>query len=81
MTNEEFRKSLSKEQLRFLQGLYDQSLINTEDSLEMCGGWSYGDTLRSIRALMTVASIYKNLLVEDKLDERFYKCEQRLENL
>ena len=48
MTNEEFRKSLSKEQLRFLQGLYDQSLIRTEDSLEMCGGWSYGDTLRSI---------------------------------
>ena len=81
MTNEEFRKSLSKEQLRFLQGLYDQSLINTEDSLEMCGGWSYGDTIRLIRASMTIASIYKNLLVEDKLDERFYKCEQRLENL
>ena len=81
MTNEEFRKSLSKEQLRFLQGLYDQSLVRTEDSLEMCGGWSYGDNLMSIRASMTVASIYKNLLVEDKLDERFYKCEQRLENL
>lgn len=81
MTNVEFRQSLSKEQVKFLQDLYSEILIRVEDSLEMCGFSSYGDGITATTGLLSVAYAYKNLLVEDKLDERLYKCEQRLDNL
>lgn len=81
MTNEEFRQSLSKEQVEFLQGLYSNILTDVEDSLEMCEWGSYCARITVSTDLLSVAYVYKNLLVEDKLDERFYKCEQRFENL
>lgn len=81
MTNEEFRQSLSKEQLRFLQDKYKESLNQVEDALELCGQLPCSDSLGYVGDKLYVASIYKDLLIDDSLNSLFYEHYKRYENM
>ena len=81
MTNEEFRKSLSNEQLRFLRNKYKDSLNEVEDLLDWCGQSPCRDNLICVGDKMFLASIYKDLLVDDSLNGLFYEYYKRYENM
>jgi len=80
MTNEEFRQSLSKEQLRFLQDKYKESLNQVEDSFDELWHMYYRDGVESVGNGLLLASVYKDLLMDDSLnslyDEYLYRFER-----
>lgn len=77
MTNEEFRQSLSKEQLRFLQDKYKKSLNQVEDSFDGASDMYYGEYLEFIGNRLLVASVYKGLLVDDSLNSLYDEYHDR----
>lgn len=81
MTNEEFRKSLSDEQLRFLRNKYKDSLNEVEDLLDWCGQSPCRDNLTYVGDKISLASIYKDLLVDDSLNSLFLEYYKRYENM
>lgn len=81
MTNEEFRKSLTKEQLKFLRNKYKDSLNEVEDLLDWCGQSPCRDNLTYVGDKISLASIYKGLLVDDSLNDLFLKYYKRYENM
>ena len=81
MTNEEFRKSLSDEQLRFLRNKYKDSLNEVEDLLDWCGQSPCRDNLTDVGDKMFLASVYKGLLGDDSLNSLFLECYKRYENM
>lgn len=81
MTNKEFRQSLSKEQLRFLQDKYKKSLNKVEDSLDWCGQSPCRDNLTYVGDKIFLASVYKDLLVDDSLNSLFCEYYKRYENM
>lgn len=81
MTNEEFRKSLSKEQLRFLQDKYKKSLNKLEDSFDGLYQLSYRDSVESIGNGLLLASVYKDLLGDNPLNSLYDKYLDRFERM
>ena len=81
MTNEEFRKSLSKEQLRFLRNKYKDSLNEVEDLLDWCGQSPCRDNLTYVGDKISLASVYKDLLGEDSLNILFLEYYKRYESM
>ena len=81
MTNEEFRKSLSKEQLRFLRNKYKDSLNEVEDLLDWCGQSPCRDNLSYVGDKIFLESVYKGLLGDDSLNSLFLECYKRYENM
>lgn len=81
MTNEEFRKSLSDEQLRFLRNKYKDSLNQVEDLLDWCGQLPRRDKLEWVGDKLVLASVYKDLLGKDSLNDLFLKYYKRYENM
>lgn len=81
MTNEEFRKSLSDKQLRFLRNKYKDSLNEVEDLLDWCGQSPCRDNLTYVGDKISLASIYKGLLVDDSLNSLFLEYYKRYENM
>ena len=81
MTNEEFRKSLSNEQLRFLQDKYKESLNKVEEALDECGWLSYRDRVEYVGNSLSLASVYKYLLGTNCLDIIFDECDERYKSM
>lgn len=81
MTNEEFRKSLSKEQLRFLQDKYKESLNQVEDSFDGLWLMYYRDGVESVGNGLLLASVYKDLLMDDSLNSLYDEYLDRFERM
>nr|DAS19476.1 MAG TPA: hypothetical protein [Caudoviricetes sp.] len=81
MTNEEFRKSLSKEQLRFLQDEYKESLSEVKEALDGCRWLSYRDRVEYVCVSLSIASVYKYLLETNCLDIIFDEYDERYRNM
>lgn len=81
MTKREFKQSLSKGQLRFLQDKYKKSLNQVEDSLDWGGQFPCRDSLVHVGDKLCVASIYKDLLIDDSLNSLFYEYYERYEKM
>lgn len=81
MTNKEFRQSLSKEQIRFLQDKYKDILNQVEDSLDWCGQSPCRDNLTYVGDKIFLASVYKDLLVDDSLNSLFCEYYKRYETM
>ena len=81
MTNEEFRKSLSKEQLRFLQDKYKESLNQVEDSFDGLWLMYYRDGVESVGNGLLLTSVYKDLLMDDSLNSLYDEYLDRFERM
>lgn len=81
MTNEEFRQSLSKEQLRFLQDKYKESLKQAEDSFDELWHMYYRDGVELVGNGLLLASVYKDLLVDDSLNSLYDEYLDRFERM
>lgn len=81
MTNKEFRQSLSKEQIRFLQDKYKDLLNQVEGSFDGIWHMYYRDGVELVGNGLLLASVYKDLLVDDSLNSLFCEYYKRYETM
>lgn len=81
MTNEEFRQSLNEEQLRFLQDKYKESLNQVEGSFDGLWHMYYRDGVELVGNGLLLASVYKDLLVDDSLNSLYDEYLDRFERM